>query len=224
MRPATLPLALTLLLAACGDDPETGESTGGADATDAGDSPGTGDDAGEPTTAATGDEADDAAEVWKTPYCHPVKDGPAWPPPLPDWEEEVLRLVNEARAAGHDCDSEGKFGPAPPLTMSASLRCAARKHAADMGTRNYFDHVSPEGETFIERIAQAGYGSYTQIGENIAGGGALDTAKAAVDGWLDSDGHCANIMSPAYSELGAGVFEGPGDLTYYWTQEFGHPL
>ncbi len=230
-RRTRLSLALVLLLPSCGTDPAdpTGDSESDASESDASQSDATGTPAttGDPTTAAdTSDTTDtnDEAEVWKTPYCHPVKDGPAWPPPLPDWEDEVLRLVNEARAAGHDCDSKGKFGPAPPLTMNASLRCAARKHAADMANRNYFDHVSPEGETFIERIAQAGYGSYAQIGENIAGGVVLDNARAAVDGWLDSDGHCANIMNEFYTELGAGVAEGPGDLTYYWTQEFGRPL
>jgi uncharacterized protein YkwD len=184
-----------------------------------------------PTTepGATGEDTSgddgpvDEADVWQTPYCHPVRDGMAWPAPLPAWEEEVLTLVNAARAAGHDCDSKGNFGPAPPLTMNASLRCAARKHAADMSMRDYFDHVSPDGEDFVARIAQAGYGSYAQIGENIAGGLDLDNAKAAVDGWLASDGHCANIMNEFYTEFGAAAYEGSGKLTFYWVQEFGRP-
>lgn len=216
-------LALLLALGtACnssdGGDDETGSEATGDGAT--GESPTTTDDPS--ATAGTGDGPDESG-VWDTPYCRPVKDGPAWPAPLPAWEEEVLKLVNEARAAGHDCDSEGNFGPTPPLTMNAALRCAARKHAADMSMRDYFDHVSPDGETFVERIVQAGYGSYAQIGENIAGGLDLDSARKAVDGWLDSDGHCANIMNEYYTEFGAAAYEGSGGLTFYWVQEFGRP-
>ncbi len=219
-----LSLLLAAPLAACGD-----ASNGASDDTGAPESTGT---TGtttdatttEPTTGSTGATTDaPEADIWGTPYCHPVKDGPAWPEPFPGWEDEVLQLVNEARAVGHDCDSKGMFGPAAPLVTNASLRCAARKHAADMATRDYFDHVSPEGETFIERIVQAGYGSYAEIGENIAGGLDIDTPQVAVAGWLASDGHCANIMNPGFTELGAGAYEGAGALTFYWTQEFGRP-
>jgi len=188
----------------------------------------------EPTTSTTSPTSDtgdtgestgpaDETNIFKTPYCFPVRDGPSWPPPFPAWEDEVLALVNAARAAGHDCDSKGDFGPTNPLTMNASLRCAARKHAFDMSSRDFFDHINPDGETFIDRIVMAGYGSYTIIGENIAGGGDLMDPKLAVDGWLASDGHCANIMNPLYTEFGAGAHEGEGALTFYWTQEFGRP-
>ena len=217
-------LVLVLLIAGCPADP--GDSSGESDSA-------TGESAtttapattSDPTTSdPTGsDTGDDDSAVWNAPYCRPVKDGPAWPPAFQTWEEQVLALVNEARALGHDCDTKGKFGPAPPLTMNASLRCAARKHAADMSTRNFFDHVNPDGETFDQRITQAGYGSYAQVGENIAGGSDIDNASTAVEGWLASDGHCANIMNAFYTEFGAGAYEGSGDLTFYWTQEFGRP-
>ena len=109
------------------------------------------------------------------------------------------------------------------LVETSRLFGAARKHAADMSTRNFFDHVNPDGETFDQRITQAGYGSYAQVGENIAGGSDIDNASTAVEGWLASDGHCANIMNAFYTEFGAGAYEGSGDLTFYWTQEFGRP-
>ena len=56
------------------------------------------------------------------------------------FEEEVLDLVNQRRAAGADCGETGTFDPAGPLTMNPALRCAARNHSMDMGTRNYFAH------------------------------------------------------------------------------------
>jgi uncharacterized protein YkwD len=222
MPRAALLLAL-LVLPAC-SEADTGETTASA-------ATATGSTSAEPTTSATtstsstGDTtgAPDESSVWDTPYCHPVKDGPAWPAPFPAWEEQVLVLVNEARAVGHDCDSKGDFGPTTPLTLNASLRCAARKHAADMATRDFFDHINPSGETFVDRILMAGYGSYAEIGENIAGGLDIDDPRVAVDGWLASDGHCANIMNPLYTEFGAGAYEGGGALTFYWTQEFGRP-
>ena len=219
-RPILAPLLLAA--AACSGDPadDTTSATDASTSVTSTDSPTVSD----PGSSGESDsESDSEASIWDTAYCRPVKNGPAWPPAFQTWEDEVLQLVNEARAAGHDCDSEGNFGPAPPLTMNASLSCAARKHASDMSTRNYFDHTSPDGETFVDRIVMAGYGSYNQIGENIAGGSDLDNAKAAVDGWLASDGHCANIMNANYTEFGAGAYEGSGDLTLYWTQEFGRP-
>ncbi len=173
------------------------------------------------TTTEMATTGEPESTIWDTPYCHPVKDGPGWPPALRAWEEEVVRLVNEARAKGADCDTQGKFGPTGPLAMNASLRCAARKHAQDMNNRNFFDHINPDGEDPFDRILAAGYGSYTQAGENIAGGS--DTPEVTVAGWVDSDGHCANLMSPGYTEIGVGAYEGLGDYTFYWTQTFASP-
>jgi uncharacterized protein YkwD len=226
--PARRLVLLPLLLAAgCPGDANTTTDDTGSTAAATADAPTTGGPASASgTDSDSGDDSstgDAPSPVWDTPYCHPVKDGPGWPPAFQTWEEEVLQRVNEARALGHDCDTKGSFGPAAPLTMNASLRCAARKHAADMSARNFFDHTNPDGETFDQRIEQAGYGSYNQVGENIAGGSDLDNAKTAVDGWLESDGHCANIMNPNYTEFGAGAYEGSGELTFYWTQEFGRP-
>lgn len=213
-------LAALLILGACqtgdaGDTEGTGPgATTDPATTDAATATGTTDD---PTDTAT--TADPEASIWDSAYCRPVRDGPGWPPALRAWEDEVVQLVNAARAAGADCASQGKFGPTGPLTMQPSLRCAARKHSRDMNDRDFFAHVNPDGEDPFDRMARAGYGSYLQAGENIAGGS--DSPKATVDGWLASDGHCANMMSPAYTEIGVGAYEGLGEYTFYWTQTFG---
>lgn len=225
-RPRLL-AALLALTAACKADDAGETGTGDASTGTSSDMADTADATATTTaattdTATTGDTGSDAdSPIWDTPYCHPVKDGPGWPPALRAWEEEVVRLVNEARAAGADCDSQGVFAPTGPLTMNASLRCAARKHSKDMNDRNFFDHVNPDGEDPFDRMAMAGYGSFSQQGENIAGG--ADSPKATVDGWLASDGHCANMMSPNYTEIGVGAYEGLGDWTFYWTQTFAKP-
>jgi uncharacterized protein YkwD len=65
-------------------------------------------------------------------------------------------------------------------------------------------------------MESAGY-SWASAGENIAGGSA--TAEDAVAQWMGSDGHCANIMSPDYVDIGVGYV----DDARLWTQVFGVP-
>jgi uncharacterized protein YkwD len=145
-------------------------------------------------------------------YCSAVAD---WDAAWSAFEDEVLELVNDHRAAGADCASAGTFGPAEPVTMNGALRCAARNHAMDMGTRDYFDHYTPEGLGPAGRLDEAGYGGSTW-GENIAWGYA--TPADVVSGWMASPGHCANIMRSQFTETGIGYYEGS-----LWTQTFGRP-
>lgn len=88
-----------------------------------------------------------------------------------------------------------------------------------MASRNYFSHNTPEGVTPETRIADQGYTSSTW-GENIAAG--QKTAPEAMATWLESDEHCANIMSPAFVDFGAGLGKG-GMYGVYWTQVFAAP-
>jgi hypothetical protein len=59
-------------------------------------------------------------------HCMPAAD---WDPAWVMFEDEVLRLSNEYRAMGFNCDTEGEFGPAPPLVTQPNLRCSARLHS-----------------------------------------------------------------------------------------------
>ncbi len=62
------------------------------------------------------------------------------------------------------------------------------------------------------------------ISENITAGTNRDTAQEAVDSWLASDGHCANIMSTSVTEVGMSLVSHPDSYyTHYWTQNFGKP-
>lgn len=222
MRRSTALLLLTL--AACGDsnDPamtgDTGDTGMHGDTGDATDDPNPTE--ADPTdTGGSADSGGDDDPVWDTPYCYSVHGPMKWPEPLPSWETEVVELVNAARATGGDCRSEGEYQPAPPLTMNPSLHCAARVHSKDMADRDFFDHTNPDGDDPFDRMAKAGYGSFTFEGENIAAG--TMTPKATVDGWLASDGHCANMLSPNFKEIGVGAYEGGGEYVWYWTQTFG---
>ena len=143
-------------------------------------------------------------------YCAVVS---TWSQHSADFEDEVFRLVNVNRAAGADCGSTGSFDPVGPLAENAALRCAARNHSLDMATRNFFSHTNPDGDGSRERMDQAGYGGFTW-GENIAFG--QITPMQVVVGWMNSSGHCANIMNPDFTEIGIG--HGPSN---HWTQVFG---
>jgi uncharacterized protein YkwD len=133
------------------------------------------------------------------------------------FENNVLTLVNQKRAAGAVCGGVSK--PAvPALTLDTRLRCAARKHSKDMGVKNFFSHTSSDGSSFSQRITKAGY-TWTAAGENISAGYA--TADAAVAGWMASTGHCNNIMNATFKHLGVGYYYNV-NATYdhYWTQDF----
>jgi len=145
-------------------------------------------------------------------YCQAVS---GWSEEWSAMEAQVLELVNGHRATGYDCDTEGVFGTARPLTMNASLRCAARNHSVDMDERSFFDHVNPDGERPWDRVEQTPYGSWVTIGENIAAG--ATTPEVVVGGWMNSDGHCSNIMASSFQEIGVGYWSG-GNV--YWTQVF----
>jgi uncharacterized protein YkwD len=97
------------------------------------------------------------------------------------------------------------------LTESSVLDKAANRFADDMVARRFFDHVSPGGGTFMDRIKAAGWspsGSWT-AGENIAwGSGDLATPASIVDGWMHSAGHRANILNGAFTQVGIGITDG----------------
>jgi uncharacterized protein YkwD len=51
------------------------------------------------------------------------------------------------------------------------------------------------------------------------------TAEVVVNGWLDSPGHCSNIMDTQYTEMGiAYLVNRKSDAGIYWTQVFARPL
>ena len=144
-----------------------------------------------------------------------------WSPEWIEFERQVLELTNQHRAQGADCNTKGVFPPAGPVSWNSKLACAARAHSQDMGERGFFDHISPEGTTPGERAQTSGY-IYQTVGENIAAG--QSTPAAVVEGWLGSDGHCANMMNDRFTELGVGHTFAPEDVyRFYWTQVFGRP-
>jgi uncharacterized protein YkwD len=117
--------------------------------------------------------------------------------------DRVVELVNQARAdAG--CN---------PLKVEPPLTTAATGHSDDMAARKYFDHTTPEGVSFDERIKAAGYP--LPSAENIARG--QKNAEQVMKDWLNSPGHRANILNCTYKVIGVGL----NPNGFYWTQDFG---
>ena len=149
---------------------------------------------------------------------------PTPPLALPRQEEAgriILELVNVARAQARNC-GDRQFGAAPPVAWNAQLAQAALAHSSDMATHRRFSHQGSDGSEAAQRATRAGY-RWRHIGENIAAG--QTSPQEAVQGWIDSPGHCANLMNPQFSEMGAGYAVSrvrfPGFP--YWTQVFGTP-
>jgi len=193
-------LGLVLSAGCVGDDDPADDAgaTSSAEGTDSGGSP--------------------SADVPGNDYCAGVTN---WLPFEQNFEQQVLTLVNAERSAGASCGSR-PFGSAGPLTMNPALRCAARVHSLDMAMRGFFDHVNPDGEDPFVRMEQAGY-TYASAGENIAAGQV--SPDEVVAGWMDSPGHCSNIMDPGFVHIGVGYVVDPdGAFPHYWTQTFGSPF
>ena len=116
-----------------------------------------------------------------------------------------------------------------PLRQNRALRGVATRYARSMARLDFFDHVSPLGTTFVERIKRSSYlddANGYSLGENLAwGGGVLATPERIVRGWMQSPGHRANILNGGFRHIGIGVTIGvpvAGDLpgaTY--VNEFG---
>ncbi len=126
----------------------------------------------------------------------------------------MLGAVNALRAEGYDCGDEGVFGAAPALRLEARLMKAAHWQADDMNTHGVMTHTGSDGSTVATRVSNAGY-SWSRVGENVAKG--QKTVNDVVTAWAESDGHCANLMNPGYSEFGA------GHAGRYWSQVFATP-
>jgi uncharacterized protein YkwD len=120
--------------------------------------------------------------------------------------DAILCLHNQVRAQ-HNL---------PLLKENAKLRKAASGHSADMVGEGFFEHSSPDGDSFVDRIIGAGYAKRNDgwtLGENLAWGtGDLSSAQGVMDAWMASSGHKANILKKAYREVGIGIRTGvPSD-------------
>lgn len=148
-------------------------------------------------------------------------------------KEEYLSVINTARLEGRTCGSYGYFPAVDPVAWSDKLYKASYEHSNDLAKSNTFAHDGSGTEfditgyskgkksTFSERITAQGY-QWRNISENISAGTSRDTAQEAVDSWIESPGHCKNLMNAQVKDVGMAKVENTeSQYTNYWTQNFG---
>ncbi len=133
-------------------------------------------------------------------------------------QAEILQRVNTLRLAGAVCGST-TVAATTALTWNTQLLQAARGHSTDMAQNNYFSHTSLDGRTLAQRVLATGY-SYMALGENIAAG--QTSVESVMTAWINSPGHCQNLMSPAFRDIGvACVRNDAAAYRLYWTMNLG---
>lgn len=110
-------------------------------------------------------------------------------------EQEVFDLINAKRVANG----------LPTLKIDDELQNVARIKAQDMVDNNYFSHTSPVYGSPFDMIKKFGI-SYKTAGENIAGN---SSNSGAVNAWMNSSGHKANILNSSFNYTGIGVVKSP---------------
>ncbi|CAM3953777.1 CAP domain-containing protein [Deinococcus frigens] len=148
-------------------------------------------------------------------------------------EVQLMKFVNEVRTTGKISGADatagscvaGKFTPLKPLTFNGLFAYAARKHATYLSEVGYEAHTESQtaspffyGATVVDRLVRA----YKEEGTmsmniNAYGYGAnaaanLPTPEAALRAWMQSPGHCANLMRPEHTMMGLGVHDSPVDF------------
>jgi uncharacterized protein YkwD len=108
-----------------------------------------------------------------------------------DVEQELFRLVNEARRAQSRS----------PVASHPDLASVARAHSRDMVDHHFVGHTSPTTGTASDRLARAGVRSGLVL-ENIGRG---YSAAEIHRGLLESPGHRANLVNPDVTHVGVGV-------------------
>lgn len=121
-----------------------------------------------------------------------------------DLRAELLQRLNALRARGAACG--GISMPAvPAVSWHPGLTRAARAHAQDMVRLRYFDHRDREGRNVDARVTATGY-EWSYVAENIAAG--QGDLAATFRHWLDSPGHCRNLLSPNARDVGLACLSG----------------
>jgi len=141
--------------------------------------------------------------------------------PIEHIEQRTIELINQARSQPQNCGTEA-FSATDPVTWNTKLLQAADQHSVDMTQHNFFDHTGSDGSSVATRVDDTDY-EWRSVGENIAAGQL--SAAEVVAGWLNSPGHCRNLMNPVFTEVTVTCVEDSGaDYTRYWTNVLATPL
>lgn len=123
-----------------------------------------------------------------------------------DYRAQVVALMNQERAAA------GVGG----ISQNASLDAVAQVRAQEIVQS--FAHTRPDGSSCFTVLDQNGI-VYMTAGENIAAG--YGTPADVMAGWMNSEGHRANILNGSFGQVGIGYYTDPNTpYGTYWVQIF----
>jgi uncharacterized protein YkwD len=132
----------------------------------------------------------------------------------PNTEVQVNGLTQDQMESSIGClinQNRASFG-LQPVAPNVDLREAALSHAQEMVSESYFEHTSPSGLSFIDRIQQFGYMQGTRqwiVGENLVWGDReLSTPDSLVTAWMNSPPHRENLLRPDFNEIGIAAVAG----------------
>jgi len=146
---------------------------------------------------------------------------PATPAPLSKNESPTLTEANDVERRVFDLTNEARLRHGlHPLKWDAELARMARMHSENMARDNFFSHQTPKGERLKDRARAIGIARFKILAENIAfNQGFADPGALAVERWLISPGHRANILYREYDASAVGVFVSDNGAVYL-TQAF----
>jgi len=157
-----------------------------------------------------------------------------------DSDGDYVLDENGSKITVHDGSSDDWRDAVPddPLAWNDALYHAAYEHSQDMpsmgkdvtheGSGGPTDHTAVvnhlgRSSMFEERALTNGY-TYAKLYEDLTAGTDTDTPEKAVEAWLNSAGHCKDVMDPEVTEMGMShVHDAEGYYVHYWTLELGKP-
>jgi uncharacterized protein YkwD len=137
--------------------------------------------------------------------------------------EAAMHRLNEIRSRGAACHA-GPASTAAPLIWNETLAAAAQAQSREMARLDRMSHRDSQNRGLAERLRAQGY-RYSTAVENLGVGYA--SLDDVVDAWLESEGHCENLMNGTVREFGmAGIdagSTGAPEERRYWTLVLGAP-
>lgn len=132
----------------------------------------------------------------------------------------VIQYLNAYRSQHRSC-GDTVYPHATALSWNKQLAAAALVHSKHMAQGNFLNHKDTMGLVPADRVSNAGY-RWKTVAENIAGG--TETPEQTIDLWMNSSGHCQNIMNTAHTQIGLACAENPAsDYRIYWTLVLASP-
>jgi uncharacterized protein YkwD len=129
-------------------------------------------------------------------------------------QREMVQRINAVRSSPRQCGTT-LFPIVSPIAWNTPLARAAHTHAKDMAAGDFLAHRGSDGSVADTRVKAVGY-AWQTVGENVAAGYA--TSQQTIRAWLDSAEHCANMMDPSFTEIGAAcVRHKTSHYGTYWT-------